>query len=163
MSHPYHRAKVDLNAQQNKITGGVLECETPAMACVICEGGPKAIQRYKRLMLVRMKWTGGDDDDDDDEDLDNEEEVKTQKFNKNNRCALVWEGTVVKRVFPNFVFQTCETSAQARKVLKAKGVEHFWDQVVEHANGVEQGFQLKLVDSDDEKESGEKLDAMDES
>ena len=165
MSHPYHRAKVDLNAQQNMITGGVLECESPSMACVIVEGGPKAIQRYKRLMLVRMKWTGSEEDEEEDDDEEAEEgddAVKTHKFNKNNRCALVWEGLAVKRIFPGFVFQSCETAAQARKVLKAKGVEHYWDQVMEHADGARQGFQLKLVDSDDEA-GDDNPDAMDES
>jgi len=178
MSHPYHRAKVDLNAQQNMITGGVLECESPSMACVICEGGPKAIQRFKRLMLVRMKWTGTDDDDEeeeeddlDDEEADGEEGAKLHKFNKNNRCELVWEGLAIKRVFPNFVFQSCETAAQARKVLKTKGVEHYWDQAMEHASGLKQGFQLKLVDSESENENEDdddgndntKIEAMDES
>eukprot|EP00797_Seminavis_robusta_P022420 Sro357_g125600.1 U4/U6 small nuclear ribonucleoprotein PRP3 (447) ;mRNA; r:27666-29006 len=174
MSHPYHRAKVDLNAQQNMITGGVLECENPSLACVICEGGQKAIQRYKRLMCVRMKWTGTgeDDDEDDDEEMPTEEGAEeaapTHKFNKDNRCALVWEGLVVKRSFPNFVFQSCETAAQARKVLKAKGVEHYWDQVMEHARGAKKGFQLKLVDSDDDDDDdgsdngGGEVEAMDE-
>lgn len=72
MSHPYHRAKVDLNAQQLKITGGVLEClGEPQLALVIAEGGPKAIKKYTRLMTVRMKWKGEDliglDDDSDEE------------------------------------------------------------------------------------------------
>ena len=59
MSHRYHRTKVDLNAQQNSITGGVLECQSsPEVALVIAEGGPKAIKRYIRLMTVRMKWRG---------------------------------------------------------------------------------------------------------
>lgn len=177
MSHPYHRAKVDLNAQQNMITGGVLECENPAMACVICEGGPKAIQRYKRLMLVRMKWTGTDDDDDDDEIEEEEgddEAAPKHKFNKENRCELVWEGLAVKRLFQGFVFQSCETAAQARKVLKAKGVEHYWDQAMEYLQGSRQGFQLKLVDSESEDEgdgndndgndsTNVKVEAMDES
>jgi U4/U6 small nuclear ribonucleoprotein PRP3 len=88
MSHPYHRAKVELNARQNNITGGVLECENPQMACVICEGGPKAISRYTRLMLVRMKWTGtdnvGQDDDDDDEEETQDGQVKTHKVRDEN-------------------------------------------------------------------------------
>jgi hypothetical protein len=61
MSHRYHRTKVDLNAQQNSITGGVLECQSPSsLALVIAEGGPKAIKRFIRLMTVRMKWRGED-------------------------------------------------------------------------------------------------------
>ena len=74
MGHRYHRTKVDLNAQQNGITGGVLECSEPQLALVVAEGGPKAVKRYMRLMTVRMNWTGenfGDDDDwlSDDEEM----------------------------------------------------------------------------------------------
>ncbi|KAL7428670.1 hypothetical protein ACHAXH_002097 [Discostella pseudostelligera] len=89
MSHPYHRTKVDLNAQQNSITGGVLECASigyggddsgndgsHSMALVVAEGGEKAVKRYVRLMTMRMRWKGEDfyeDDDDDDNDKDHEE------------------------------------------------------------------------------------------
>jgi len=85
-----------------------------------------------------MKWTGPDDqpDDDveDDDDLSGDGEAKdaTRKFNPNNECHLVWQGTVIKRHFKGFVFQSCETADQARKVLNAKGVAHYWDQVVEY-------------------------------
>lgn len=153
MSHPYHRAKVELNARQNNITGGVLECEQPRMACVICEGGPKAIKRYIRLMTVRMKWLGTDDAVDDEEDEDGDEEgTTTHKFNPDNKCELVWTGMATRRLFKSFVFQSCETSQVARKVLKAKGVGHFWDQVLTHASGRGESFNLKLAseDADDE-------------
>jgi U4/U6 small nuclear ribonucleoprotein PRP3 len=156
MSHPYHRTKVDLNAQQYNITGGVLECEIPSLACVICEGGPKAIKRYVRLMTVRMKWKGPDnaDDEDDDEDADEQDEegAVTHKFNPENKCELVWQGMAVKRFFKGFVFQACETSDQARKILRAKGVGHFWDQVLTHASGRGDTFRLKLGESDDEED-----------
>ena len=33
-------------------------------------------------------------------------------------------------MFNNFAFQACESSTVARKVLEAKGVAHFWDQVL---------------------------------
>jgi U4/U6 small nuclear ribonucleoprotein PRP3 len=168
MSHPYHRAKVDLNAQQNFVSGCVLECEIPKLACVIVEGGPKAIQRYSRLMLVRMKWTGiheEDDDDDDDEDdsLDSDDGAHvTQKFNPDNKCELVWKGMAVKRLFQGFIFQDCETSDQARKVLKSKGVGHYWDQVLAHARGKgDQGVQFKLL-ADDGDENFTAYDDKDE-
>ena len=153
MSHPYHRAKVDLNAQQYKISGGVLECQNPPLACVICEGGPKAIKKYSRLMLVRMKWTGPDDVQDlEDEDVEGEEdgEYKTQKFNPDNKCDLVWQGMAVKPLFKGFFFQSCETSDQARKVLKNKGVAHYWDQLLRHASGRDSGLQVKLTANDDD-------------
>jgi len=159
-SHPYHRTKLDLNAQQLSISGGVLECDVPNVSCVVCEGGPKAIQKYQRLMLVRMKWKGpdeGDDESDEDEepaDGDEEKPPKT-KFDKENRCELVWTGLATKRQFKGFVFQHCETSAQARKVLKSKGVGHYWDQVLAHASGSGDSMHLKLVDSDDDSDNEE--------
>lgn len=181
MSHPYHRAKVELNARQNNITGGVLECEHPKMACVICEGGPRAIKRYTRLMLVRMKWTGADDGeqegyDDSEEEETQDGQVKAHKvrdtmrnaclllhgektltlflflqFNPENKCELVWTGLATRHLFKGFVFQSCETSDVARKVLKAKGVGHFWDQVLTHASGRGESFHLKLASDNDEE------------
>ena len=154
MSHPYHRAKVDLNAQQFNITGGVVESQNPSMACVICEGGPKAIKRYIRLMTVRMKWTGPDDEiESDEEEEANEEEKATKKFNPENSCELVWEGMVVKRLFNGFVFQSCEFPDQARRVLKAKGVAHYWDQVAAHASGHSSKLGLRMVNDSDEDDN----------
>jgi U4/U6 small nuclear ribonucleoprotein PRP3 len=153
MSHPYHRAKVELNARQNNITGGVLECEHPSMACVICEGGPKAIKRYIRLMTVRMKWQGMDDVEGDEED----EDGTTHKFNPENKCELVWTGMGTRRLFKSFVFQSCESSDIARKVLKAKGVGHFWDQVLTHASGRGESFNLKLATEDGEEDEEEDI------
>ena len=171
VSHPYHRTKIDLNAQQLSITGGVIECDFPAVSCVICEGGPRAIQKYQRLMLVRMKWKGPDDEGDDydeeseEEDAAEEEEVQydedgepipkkiKHRFDRENHCELVWTGMATKRQFKGFVFQHCETSAQARKVLRSKGVGKYWEQVLAHASGSGDSLNLKLVDSDSENEN----------
>ncbi len=152
MSHRYHRTKVDLNAQQWKITGGVLECQSdPNLALVIAEGDAKSIKKYIRLMTVRMKWKGenfANDDEDDDSDIEmgenGEEGPKKQKFNQNNSCELVWTGMAAKRMFRSFIFQSCPTSEHARKVLEAKGVAHFWDQVLVHASGTGESFNFKL-------------------
>jgi U4/U6 small nuclear ribonucleoprotein PRP3 len=188
LSHPYHRAKVDLNARQQSITGCVIECRNPAMACVVVEGGSKAIQWYKRLMTVRIKWQGlGDDEDDDDEDVaynnnntagtDNDGQIGMEidmsngeaaaandyygetaaavkrKFNPNNKCALVWQGLSTKRHFNDFSFQSCESSEQARVILQTKGVEHYWDPMVQHATGQSVGLSVRLTGNDDESES----------
>ena len=91
MSHPYHRAKVELNARQNNITGGVLECEHPSMACVICEGGPKAIKRYIRLMTVRMKWQGMDDVSKKTRRMKMERLTSLILKTSANWCGPVWE------------------------------------------------------------------------
>jgi U4/U6 small nuclear ribonucleoprotein PRP3 len=166
LSHPYHRTKVDLNAQQNNITGGVVECQVPQLACVICEGGPKAIKRYIRLMTVRMKWKGVDNalDDDDEEDDDDDEkdgDAVRPKFNPENTCELVWTGMATKRFFKGFVFQACESGMEAAKILRAKGVGHFWDQILTHASGKSDRFQLKLG-VDDNNSDGDDDEGHDE-
>lgn len=155
MSHPYHRAKVDLNAQQNSITGGVLECEDGSgVNLVVAEGGEKAIKRYTRLMTVRMRWKGEDFYEEEDDDEESEEELmigededeenegedgegkkkkeKRKKFNPNNECELIWTGMAVKRAFHSFMFQSAQDSTVARKILEAKGVAHYWDLAVGH-------------------------------
>ena len=111
-------------------------------------------------MLVRMKWTGPEDaleDNADEEDDDDDgDEYKTQKFNPQNKCELVWQGMAVKPLFKGFFFQACETSDQARKVLKAKGVAQYWDQVLARASSPGEGLQLKLTSmehTDKEEES----------
>lgn len=148
MSHKYHRTKVVLNAQQNGITGCVIECESLKMSIVICEGGPKAIKRYTRLMTVRMKWKGencisldGEKENDmilsmNEEDGKNDSINSTQKFNPNNTCELVWTGLEPKRIFESFVLQSCSNPEMSRKVLEAKGVAHFWDQAMVFANKI---------------------------
>ncbi|KAL3775212.1 hypothetical protein ACHAWO_007884, partial [Cyclotella atomus] len=167
LSHPYHRAKVDLNAQQNSITGGVLECDQPGrseddkIVLVVAEGGEKAIKRYIRLMTVRMKWRGEDfyeeDDeeeeeklmvgDDDDENGEKPKE-KRKKFNPNNECELIWTGMAVKRAFHTFMFQSAANPTVARKILEAKGVAHYWDLCVglveRKEGGGEEGMRFRL-------------------
>lgn len=156
LQHTYHRAKVDWNAQQNYLTGGVLECHGIG-ACVIVEGGPKSIQRFTRLMLVRMKWTAQDDD------IDNDGEVEAATpFPTDNRCGLVWQGMAIKPLFHGFVFQSCESADQCRKILKQKGVAHYWDQVVQFAKGKATGIQLKLGDDDSESDGESSGNANDD-
>jgi U4/U6 small nuclear ribonucleoprotein PRP3 len=160
MSHPYHRTKVDLNAQQNEITGGVLECEHPQkLACIIAEGGPKAIKRYTRLLLVRMKLKGLEEEEEEQDDEEGEGTTKKTKFNPDNTCELVWTGMATKRLFKGFVFQSCETSDMARKVLQTKGVGHYWDQVLAQAKG--ERFHLKLAGDVSEDEPSSEKSSMD--
>lgn len=52
-----------------------------------------------------------------------------------NSCDLLWRGNMPKRAFVGFKFQESKNSAAARKMLKARGVEHFWD-MVENADNI---------------------------
>jgi len=44
-----------------------------------------------------------------------------------NRCDLLWQGLLPKRCFTGFKFHESQTAAAARKMMKARGVGHFWD------------------------------------
>ena len=76
---------------------------------VIVEGGPRAIKRFKRLMLRRIDWNSksksrkqanseGDENDNnefkDDEDNNEDEKIKASKDRK---CFLIWEGIQKKK------------------------------------------------------------------
>uniref|UniRef100_M8BXC4 Uncharacterized protein n=1 Tax=Aegilops tauschii TaxID=37682 RepID=M8BXC4_AEGTA len=49
LSHPQTRFKVDVNAQENRLTGAAVI--TDGISVVVVEGGKKSIKRYNKLML----------------------------------------------------------------------------------------------------------------
>ena len=118
LRHPQHPYKVDINAQENRLTGVMLISD--AMSVVLVEGGTKSNKRYQKLMLHRINWTqalekGGDDDDVDEE------------LARDNKCVLVWQGSVLKPAFERFMVHKTRTEAAARKFLEDAGVGHYWD------------------------------------
>eukprot|EP00904_Undaria_pinnatifida_P000253 jgi/Undpi1/10228/HiC_scaffold_28.g12681.m1 len=124
LSEPKRRFKVDVNAQQRYLTGGVVMCTdeaNPGLNMVVVEGGPKAVRAYVKLMTRRIRW--GEEDD--------AEAAKPAL--SGSMCELVWQGSVQARSFPAFRFQECKSPETARRVLEEKGVAHFWDMVVASA------------------------------
>ncbi|CAM6115815.1 unnamed protein product [Calypogeia fissa] len=115
LSHPQTRFKVDMNAQENRLTGCVVISDP--MTIVVVEGGSKAIKRYAKLMLRRIKWATAVKDD--------ENEPEGEKVE--NKCVLVWQGSVANPSFDKFLIQQCRTEAAARKYLADAGVGHYWD------------------------------------
>merc|ERR1712054_78059 len=66
LTNKRHLFKIDMNAQQFHLTGCCITC--PGVAnIVIIEGGPRAVKRYRKLMLRRIKWTEDQAKDDDDD------------------------------------------------------------------------------------------------
>ncbi|XP_015774527.1 PREDICTED: U4/U6 small nuclear ribonucleoprotein Prp3-like [Acropora digitifera] len=117
LRNPQRKYKVDINAQQLFLTGCAVLYKDVNL--VIVEGGPKAIKKFKHLMLHRIKW------EDEKESDDDEEEDSTSK--KAVPCVLVWEGTNKERNFSDWKFKLCPMQATARQHLKKYGVEHYWD------------------------------------
>ncbi|KAK3018516.1 hypothetical protein RJ639_003689 [Escallonia herrerae] len=116
LSHPQTRFKVDVNAQENRLTGCAVLSE--GISVVVVEGGSKSIKRYGKLMLNRINWAAAVKDEDGDEDQ-NDKPV--------NRCVLVWQGSVARPSFNRFSVHECRTEAAARRVFSEAGVGHYWD------------------------------------
>ncbi|CEL98284.1 unnamed protein product [Vitrella brassicaformis CCMP3155] len=137
--------KVDINAQQFHLTGACVICPAANTHCVIVEGGPRSIKRYKKLMLRRIKWEEGSDaaaatkgeeadtnmsggnaeGDDDEEDEDDE----TGKKGSSTFCQLVWQGVVATRAFKNWRVYNTKGEFEAKKIFSDRHVESYWDMV----------------------------------
>ncbi|KAK6228087.1 Small nuclear ribonucleoprotein Prp3 [Theobroma cacao] len=120
LSHPKTRFKVDVNAQENRLTGCAVISE--GISVVVVEGGSKSIKRYGKLMLRRINWTEAVKEEDKDGDEDEEKPP--------NKCVLVWQGSVAKPSFSKFSVHECITEAAAKKVFADAGVAHYWDLAV---------------------------------
>ncbi|KAF9154826.1 hypothetical protein BG015_011848 [Linnemannia schmuckeri] len=118
LSHPQKKFKVDKNATQLGLTGIVLMY--PTFSIVLVEGGHKAINQYKKLMLRRIDWS-------DNTRLDGTEVSETTTDNK---CLLVWEGQLRERQFKTFRFLKATNDAQLKQVLARHGAQHYWDQAL---------------------------------
>ncbi|XP_060175360.1 protein RDM16-like isoform X2 [Lycium barbarum] len=123
LSHPQTRFKVDVNAQENRLTGCAVISE--GISVVVVEGGKKSIKRYGKLMLRRIDWAAAVKKEDDEGEGEGEDEDKPL-----NKCVLVWQGSVAKSSFHRFFVHECRTEAAARKVFADAGVPHYWDLAV---------------------------------
>ncbi|KAF8079963.1 hypothetical protein N665_0988s0008 [Sinapis alba] len=129
LSHPKTRFKVEMNARENRLTG--CSVMTEGMSVVVVEGKSKAIKRYGKLMLRRINWEEavkkgekeGEEEDEDEEENDG-----------NNKCWLVWQGSVAKPSFHRFLVQECLTESAAKKVFTDAGVGHYWDLAVNYTD-----------------------------
>ncbi|CAK8574355.1 unnamed protein product [Lathyrus sativus] len=124
LSHPKARFRVDVNAQENRLTGCSVICD--GISVVVVEGGSKSIKRYGKLMLRRINWSEFSKEKEDDEDSDDDKPV--------NKCVLVWQGSIAKPSFNRFSVHDCITEAAARKVFVDAGVPHYWDQAVNYVD-----------------------------
>ncbi|KAL0299168.1 UNVERIFIED_CONTAM: protein RDM16 [Sesamum radiatum] len=120
LSHPQARFKVDINAQENRLTGCAIISE--GISVVVVEGGAKSIKRYGKLMLRRIDWTAAVKKEEDEEDDDEDKPL--------NKCVLVWQGSVAKPSFTRFSVQECRTETAARKFFSDHGVGHYWNLAV---------------------------------
>ncbi|KAI8910579.1 pre-mRNA processing factor 3-domain-containing protein [Powellomyces hirtus] len=120
LTHPQHKYKVDINAQQLNLTGVAILYS--GMNMVIVEGGPKGIKAYKKLMLKRIDWSNQNEGDDAADGEDGGSGPKAP-----NECALVWEGDVKDRQFKFFRFKNLPTEQKVKEFLEKMRAVHYWD------------------------------------
>eukprot|EP00775_Hariotina_reticulata_P001133 gene1133-1471_t len=133
LANGQHKFKVDVNAQENHMSGIMLVCPA-AFSLVVVEGGPKSIKRYQKLMLRRIDWlatssaAGLAEEDHEAEEGAAEADVSDKPLNS---CHLVWQGVVGAAAFKDFIKADVATPEAAKKLLEEKGVGHYWDAAAE--------------------------------
>jgi U4/U6 small nuclear ribonucleoprotein PRP3 len=122
--------KVDVNAQQNNLTGVCLM--HPGSNLVIVEGGNRGIKQYKKLMLRRIDWTDAGRFDEEEDEGGN----SSSKDSKPNECVMVWEGKIKKRLFQGFRVRKCPTERDVKEVLEKSSAIHYWDAAKHYVSGI---------------------------
>mmetsp|Transcript_5442 Transcript_5442/g.13708 ORF Transcript_5442/g.13708 Transcript_5442/m.13708 type:complete len:546 (+) Transcript_5442:68-1705(+) len=117
LNNPKNEFKVRQNAKQLCLTGCYLA--HPEYTIVIAEGGPTAMRKYKKVLLRRIDWKAVEPTEVDPDTGDAPDRSQ-------NRCDLVWEGTVLKRAFKEFRGFRCPSDAVAKTRLSQQGVVHYW-------------------------------------
>ncbi|KAF2640085.1 PRP3-domain-containing protein [Massarina eburnea CBS 473.64] len=127
-----HRYQIDLNAKQHKLSG--LTIFNPKMNLVIVEGGLHSIQKYKKLMTGRIKWSenGAPTDTQLEKQASDPSWMKSFDENGNlkdlsyNKCTLVFEGEVKQRAFRKWGSKMCETEGEAKFMLSRSKLDSLW-------------------------------------
>ncbi|TPX65837.1 hypothetical protein SpCBS45565_g04880 [Spizellomyces sp. 'palustris'] len=120
LSHPQHKFKVDMNAQQHNLTGVAILYS--GLNVVIVEGGPKGIKAYKKLMTRRIDWSNEKKSEE-----DGAEEASSTGPKAPNQCVLVWEGEIKDRLFKFFRFKPLPTEVRIKEYLEKMRAVHYWD------------------------------------
>ncbi|KAI8063975.1 pre-mRNA processing factor 3-domain-containing protein [Thamnidium elegans] len=128
-THPKHRYKIETNAKQFGLTGIVIA--HPKCNIIIVEGGPKSIKAYKRLMLRRIDWNDMPtpknlEQDDTAMEVDDPIPYGLPE-GEENKCFLVWTGTVKNKSFRKFTWRAFSSEKMAREELGKWNVENYWD------------------------------------
>lgn len=145
---PQNKFKIKKNAQQFHLNGLFVMIDKKLAAhlhnVVLVEGGTRTIQKYKRLMLRRIKWKEPSSKDQVDEIQEEEEPEEIKEIgssSSDNKCHLVWEGVVAETLFDKFrAFYDVRTEYEGRKIFQERKQEHFWNSVVNYQPNRAVGF-----------------------
>jgi len=155
LAEPHLKFKVDMNAQQYHLGGycfiadyTMAPSDTPNL--VLVEGGTRAIKKYKRLMLRRIKWNEKSKQRAKAEGEEQEDDMDEVRVSLDQKCHLVWEGVVKKKTFEKWRVVDIRSEGEAKRLLAEKGCEHYWSMIVnfrpERAHGEEPDDLKKVLE-----------------
>lgn len=117
------RFKVEINAQQNELTGRAIMGPrgTGLPFCLVAvEGCLKSVKRFSKLMLHRIDWGEVLEKE------DPEEQELLRREAEGNGCRLVWQGTVLEPAWDRFQAVDVESEQVALGTLRQVACEHYW-------------------------------------
>lgn len=95
---------------------------------VVIEGGIKAVEFMKKLVMRRINWSDEGFAANDGDDGDGGGDGGAGGDSRSGRCAMVWEGAIARPAFHKFEQEECEDVASGRRVLENAHVPQYWDQ-----------------------------------
>jgi U4/U6 small nuclear ribonucleoprotein PRP3 len=132
LAYGKHRYQIDQNAKQLALTG--ITIFNPKMCLVIIEGGIHSVNKFKKLMLNRIKW----DENARPTEIQAEKQALEPKWmrsmdengelkdHSHNTCILVFEGELKQHGFRKWGSKMCETDGEARQVLGRSKIDSMW-------------------------------------
>lgn len=128
-----HRYLVDIHAKQHSFSGVTIF--NPKLNLIIVEGGHWSIQKFKKLLLHRIKWTEVTMPTESMMEkqaadpawlkpIDDSGDLKDLSFNS---CKLVFEGEVKQRAFRKWGSKICESDGEAKELLSRAKLDSLWD------------------------------------
>lgn len=121
---PKNLYKVDVNAKEYQLTGVCVRLKG-GISMVIVEGGSKALKKYKKLMLRRIRWTDNERKKGDDDSMQSEIEDLTDNY-----CCLVWEGELPSPHFKRWTLEDYESEEELIHQLDRYHVTNYWTQAI---------------------------------
>jgi U4/U6 small nuclear ribonucleoprotein PRP3 len=132
LAYGKHRYQIDQNAKQLGLQGVTIF--NPDLNLVIIEGGAFSVNKYKKLMLQRIKWqenglpteTQAEKQASDPRWLHATDELGNLKDHTHNKCILIFEGEVKQHSFRKWGSKMCETAGEARELLARSKLDSLW-------------------------------------
>ncbi|CRG97481.1 U4/U6 small nuclear ribonucleoprotein PRP3, putative [Plasmodium gallinaceum] len=143
LSNKKHIFKIDINAQQLHLTGVCFM--TVLYNFIIVEGKHISIERYKRLIFRRIKWSENEDEEEEEgkenenkindsfDHADNfENDMLNMNINHGCNCSLIWSGTVKKKNFLNWRMIVAKTESEVTDYLQEHDALHYYHIIKKH-------------------------------